>query len=782
MDALGLSVPARISVRELVEFAWRGGDLQSGAHFRSAHRARQGSDGHRLVQQSRPEGYQAEVAVNDQLVHEAGVVLQIDGRVDGVLAPPHRSEPLVEEIKTVQEDWDGSPRELHWAQARIYAAILSRRHQWELAEVQLTYLMLETGDLSVFRKTWTRDELDAFYQETSNIYLDQLADQALHIRRRNAALADLRFPFPTYRRGQEALTRSVYTSCCDRTNTLLEAPTGSGKTISTLYPALRSLAVTNRKRLVYLCARTSGRSAAELAAGLIRETDVPLRSLSLAARDQVCFVPPGEPRCDPLTCPYALGYFDRRREAIKAALEKETLTPEELRDTARQHQVCPFALGLDLTPWVDLVIGDYNYVFDPRIKLATLTEPGDDIEPLFLVDEAHQLVDRCRDMFSATLDSATYTALGRQLAKPLPNCKEAVEQINAAFGKLAAIAEDNRVSGPGGELLRGVRMFNREAEARLAKPFDTPCREALLEAYFQGLTFLKINEMMSDGGYECMIEPLRGNRGVRCKLLCADPSVPLRRHWDASTNILLSATLRPFNISKRLLGVTNAIELTAPPAFHPDQLGVFVRADLDTTYHQRQFTAPKVGRAIADFLKAHNGRYLVFFPSYQYLEQVLPHVKLPSGWHQQVQEREMDPDDRAEFLRAFSDQTALAAFAVLGGVFAEGIDLPGELLDGAVVVGVGMPQINRERDIIRSFYDAAFDGDPEGFTAAYLMPGMVRVLQAAGRVIRGENDRGTLLLIDRRYRNPAYRNLLPRWWNPVNCTERNQTQAVKRFW
>ncbi len=449
-----------VQVRELVEFALRRGDLGGERDFVGPNRALAGTRGHQRLQRSRPAGYQKEVRLCHD-IETADFILRIQGRIDGVLVtgegerprepklpgesaeiraradarpPAETTEVLLEEIKTVQGGWDGEADPLHWAQAKIYGFIYAHANALEHLTIQLTYLDLDTGELTEFRNRFTLAELSAFFEDTTAIYLDWLRAQHQWCQQRDKSIRALDFPFPHYRPGQRRLAVAAYRLLARGGRLFLEAPTGIGKTISVLFPAVKALGEGKLERIFYLTARTVGRAVAEKALADLRRAGLRLRTLTLTAKEKIC-LQEGQP-CDPLTCPFARGYYDRRKPAMRDALGREEITRPVLEAVSREHQVCPFELSLDLSTWVDVVVCDYNYVFDPRVYLRRhfAEEPGD---YAFLVDEAHNLVDRAREMFSADLDTREIQDVRRALKQAVPRCARALSRLTSAMRKLA---------------------------------------------------------------------------------------------------------------------------------------------------------------------------------------------------------------------------------------------------------------------------------------------------------------------------------------------------------
>jgi DNA excision repair protein ERCC-2 len=795
-----------VQVRELIEFVLRRGDLGAERRFVGSDRALAGIRGHQKLQRSRPAGYETEIPVEHTL--DAGeFTLQIRGRIDGLLATP--LEVLVEEIKTVQGTWARLADPLHWAQAKFYGFIHAHQNALDEIAIQLAYLELETSKVTEFRQVFAFAELSNFFDTTTAIYIDWLREQHRWCRARDESISVLAFPFPAYRPGQRELAVAAYRVLANGGRLFLAAPTGIGKTISALFPAVKALGEGKLERIFYLTARTVGRAIAEKALADLRQGGLKLRSLTLTAKAKVC-VRSGQP-CDPLTCPLAVGYYDRVKPAIREALGQEEITRPALEAVAQKHQVCPFELSLDVSVWADAVICDYNYVFDPQVYLRRhFAEDGGDYG--FLVDEAHNLVDRAREMFSADLHGREILEVKRAIKQAVPRCAKALTKLHSALRQLGgwvalsgapAEASDPSVElnlfpaqaplvsdGKGGgntsrelpgTLLPLVEAALAEAETWLVQNKPAGFRDDLLALYFRLHSFRRTAELY-DERYVTIIEDAPA---VKVRLYCLDPSHLLREALvRGKATIFFSATLTPVDYYRNLLGGTqedSLLQLASP--FPPENLAVLIHDRIQTHYKGRAESLGDVAGAIGSLVQRRRGNYLVYFPSYQYLNAVLAefqvrHPSIPVL----VQRPGMTESERDAFLASFSVEhgETLVGFAVLGGIFGEGIDLVGERLIGAVIVGVGLPQLCVERDLIRDYFQ---QHNASGFDYAYTFPGMNRVLQAVGRVIRSETDRGVVLLIDARFDEMRYRRLFPTWWKFVRVRHSSGLDdAVQDFW
>jgi DNA excision repair protein ERCC-2 len=802
-----------VQVRELVEFSLRRGDLGGERDFVGPRRALAGIRAHTRLRRGRPAEYEWEVPVCHEW--EAGdVVLRVQGRIDGLLTTP--AETRIEEIKTVQGFWNRTADPLHWAQAKCYGFIYAHQHELERITIQLTYVELDTGELTEFQGHFGYADLSAFFAEATAIYLEWVQESYRWRQRRDQSLRHLLFPFPRYRPGQRRLAVVAYRTLARGGRLFLEAPTGIGKTVSILFAALKTMSEGRLERLYYLTARTVGRTVAQNALANLRGAGMRLRTLTLTAKDKLCFQ--SGAACDAATCPFALGYYDRRRPAMRAALDCEAINREALEQLARQHQVCPFELSLDVSVWVDALICDYNYLFDPKVWLRRhFADRRGDFA--FLVDEAHNLVDRAREVFSADLDARELQAARQALRTSLPRCARALGRVISAMRDMSrragAAAEPSAppptveeldlfspappASGTGGlpardqargvlttgdlprPLLVAVESADQELASWLGRNEPAAFRDELLQLYFRLRAFLRTAEFY-DEHYVTIVEP---GPPARVRLFCRDPALLLREaQARGKATVFFSATLAPIDYYRALLGGTPddpLLQLASP--FPPENLAVLVHERIRTHLKARPQTLAEVVRAIGALVVERQGNYLVYFPSYEYLRSVQEHFQaLHPAIPLLAQRPGMTEAEREAFLAAFAAERrdTLVGFAVLGGLFGEGIDLAGDRLIGAVIVGVGLPQLSVERDLIRDYFEAQ---NGSGFDYAYTYPGMNRVLQAGGRVIRSETDRGMVLLIDTRFAQDRYRRLFPAWWQVRRVTSAKQIrEAASEFW
>lgn len=770
-----------ISVRDLVEYTLRTGDLN--LTFFSADRPVQAIRAHQAIQDSRPREYDAEVSIHHK-VERDGYRLNISGRIDGIYKYPGRV--IIDEIKTTRKPLEVVRREgsgVHWGQAKCYAYMYAVQNDLDKVDVQLTYFQIEQNKTTEILRTFDIKELKDFFDSLIIEYLAWADRITEWIELRDRSIGDMEFPFKDYRPGQDRMIEETAMSIEERAALLIQAPTGIGKTMAVIFPAVQAMAQSQARKVFYLTARTTGRNAAEQSLQILKENGLRIKHLSLTAKDKVCFNT--KKSCNGEECVYARGFFDRINEALRDAFDQDSFTREVVLAIARKHKVCPFEFSLELSLWVDCIICDYNYVFDPRVYLRRFFEDGDSGYVL-LVDEAHNIVDRSREMYSATLHKRPILALRKRLRTSLPSIYRSLGKVNSWLAKARKEMPENetriaREEHPA-DLCQQLRKFTQAAEQWLARNEPSEMREELLDVYFDARRFLSTAERYDAHYATCYVG---AGKDFSVRLFCIDPSPHLRAVLErSSAAIFFSATLTPVQYFMRLFGCgDDARSLSLPSPFPSEHLCVMVAGEISALYKHREFTKYEVARMISALVDQKKGNYLIFFPSYQYMKMIheIFQKRRPRA-HIIVQNRKMSEGDREKFLAHFDQRTDgyLTGFAVMGGFFAESIDLVGERLTGAAVVGVGFPQISLEREIIKAYFNNI---NGSGFAFAYQVPGMIKVLQAAGRVIRSEEDRGVVLLIDTRYTVAPYRLMLPKEWRPtfVNNVE-NVGTVLKKFW
>lgn len=743
-----------VAVRGLCEFTARSGDLD--LRFTPAPTAQEGVAGHQLVAGRRGPQYETEIALTGQFRH-----LAVRGRADGYDPVANR----LEEIKTHRGDLARQPanhRQLHWAQAKVYASLLCEARALREIEVALVYFDIGTQQETTFAEAHSAEALRAFFEDRCRDFL-AWADQELgHRKHRDEALAALAFPHPAFRHGQRELAEAVYKGAASGRCVLAQAPTGIGKTIGTVFSMLKAATPHALDKIFYLTAKSTGRQLALDTCALIRHSApaLRLRVLELTARDKAC--EHRDKACHGESCPLARGFYDRLPAARSESLACGSMDAATLRGVALKHQVCPYYLAQELARWADLVVGDYNYYFDASALLHMLAQAGE-WRVGVLADEAHNLVERGRAMYSAELDQAALRAVR---AGAPATVRKALEKVGRGWTALRKAQAQEALDGVPAVLSRTLKQAADAMEAHFAQAAPGTADAALQQAYFDILAFLRLAESFdAHSALEVTQSPARGGKAalnVRIQNLIPAPFLQ-PRFATARTATLFSATLNPPAYYLDMLGLpANTAWIDVPSPFHAGQLQVQVVRSISTRYPHRQRSAAPIARLIAQQFQARAGNYLAFFSSFEYLELVAAefaagHPAIPM-WRQA---RGMDEGQRKDFLERFVPGGAGIGFAVLGGSFGEGIDLRGDRLVGAFVATLGLPQVNPRNEQLKARLDAEFGA---GYDYAYLYPGIQKVVQAAGRVIRTTEDEGIVYLIDDRFARPAVRELLPQWW------------------
>ncbi|REJ09416.1 ATP-dependent DNA helicase [Halobacillus trueperi] len=746
-----------ISVRDLVSYVYRTGSIDE--RFQTNTALVEGTAIHQEVQKKYKVKDESEVFLEYEFQQE-GLNLKVQGRCDGLLDT--EEGPVIDEIKSTSRDLeeiDDTTYPLYWAQAKGYAFIYAAQEELQKIQVQLTYVQKKTKDKKRILRTFTYEELHQFMEETVNEYASY-ARILLHIReQKEKTVPDLKFPFPSYRDGQRKLAGSVYRTLEEKRNLFAQAPTGIGKTISTLFPAIKALQLEGVERIYYLTAKTITRATAEEALQKMGERGLKLRSVTLTAKDKICFQE--ETICQPDYCEFADGYYDRINGAIVDILLHETqMTRSVIESYARKHKVCPFEFSLDLTDVSDVIIGDYNYIFDPRVSLKRLM-PDRKKKTALLVDESHNLVERAREMYSASIAKESYESIATEWEGEEDSLVKVAEAIGKDLERFYSSTEEFiQLDQVPGELEENIERLISEAESLLQEDTEGERSERLMDVYFQSQRFLKILEYV-DEHYRLLGESTREGNFI-LKLYCLDPSHVLRETTKTfRSGVFFSATLSPFAYYKEMLGGTkDDYILHLPSPYDSSQIDVMI-TPLSTRYKSREKTVGELTKRLYEQVEIHEGNHLFFFPSYHYMEMVYREFKNFSPVDAVMQERGMDEERREDFLAQFEEGGRLVGFAVLGGIFSEGVDLRGDRLNGVAVVGIGLAPRSFEKELIKDYFNQK---GRNGYDYAYVYPGMNKVLQAGGRLIRSEEDHGSIQLVDDRFLSRKYLQLLPDDW------------------
>ena len=776
----------RISVRNLVEFILREGDIDNRTGGgQDPENMQMGSRIHRKIQRQMGSDYQAEVPLKTEIVCD-GFTLKIEGRADGLIHT--KEQVMVDEIKGVLRELDRvqEPAGIHLAQAKCYASMVAEQEGVDEIGVQMTYCQMETEEVKRFQYSYQSNELKAWFDEVIRQYEKWAKFQIEWRKARNASIKGIEFPFP-YRKGQRDLAVSVYRTILRKKKLFIQAPTGVGKTISTVFPAVKAVGEELGEKIFYLTAKTITRTVAEQAFETLREQNLKFKVITLTAKEKICFCE--ETSCNPDDCPYAKGHFERVNDAVyELLMQEDVMSREVLEAQARKHKVCPFEMALDVSTWVDGVICDYNYVFDPDARLKRFFAEGGAGGYLFLVDEAHNLVERGRQMYSAELCKEDFLAVKKLVKGEAPWFAKRLEACNKILLAMKKECENYKVLDNISHL--GIQLMNvlSEADRYLEECVDKEVRETVLDFYFQVRSFLNIYDGL-DENYVVYTEYQENGRFV-LKLFCVNPAANLQKCLDKGNSaVFFSATLLPIQYYKRLLSTEkDNYAVYIDSSFDTKKRLLMNGVDVSTRYTMRSREMyQRYATYIFRVVKAKMGNYLIFFPSYRFMEDVYQEFTqlLASDEEEMelvIQQQHMDEEERENFLRAFEmgREKSLIGFGVLGGIFSEGIDLTNEKLIGTLIIGTGLPQVCNEREILKSYFDQK---GLYGFDYAYRYPGMNKVLQAAGRVIRTEDDRGVILLLDERFQREKGKEIFPKEWADCErCRLDIVEEKIRLFW
>jgi len=787
-----------LPIRLLAELTTRSGDIDSRRSDPDS--MAEGARAHRLLQKrlaGKYESVRAELPLSLSLEHD-GYALELQGRADCLISDGEGD--IICEIKTTMYDiseLDPEDRSF-WAQAECYACIHALNTGAEEMRVRLMLYCIDADEIAEYEKRFTTEQLREKVCEILDAYVAWLKWSADWASLRDPSIELSPFPFESYRRGQRELAVACYKAMTGGKRLYIQAPTGVGKTISTLFPAVKALGRGACDKIFYLTAKVVARKAASDALVSMREAGFRLKSAVLTAKGSICFRE--KPNCTPEACEYAKGHFDRVDDALRDILEHEELcTREVIESYALKHRVCPFEFELDLSLYTDVVVCDYNYLFDPRVSLKRFFSSEQTGRWAFLIDEAHNLPDRAREMYSAALEKRSFTEV-KKLLKERAGAKTLIKRLNAVSKQFTGLGKLIEAEECGEDVIRGegfvrsdsdgifaglyeaVEDFIRESDRFFRKNGGAPVQQGddeLLALYFECMFFLKVRELFSES-YAAVVER---RQTVSARLFCAEPSGFIAAALDKGVAAAaFSATLTPLEYFKQLLGGREEDGAASIPSpFDRSRFMLMAASNVSTKYRDRERTCDEVAKLIYAGTSAKKGNYMVFFPSYSYMDEVFGRFcELYPQTDARRQSADMTPEQREEFLQSFSaeNEDSLVGFCVLGGAFGEGIDLRGDRLIGAVIVGVGLPQPELRQEIIREHYE------PMGFEFAYMYPGMNKVLQAAGRVIRTESDRGMALLIDSRFARADYRALFPTHWSGLRyiSSPEEAKALLEDFW
>jgi len=749
----------KLSVRNLVEYVYSSGSIDN--KFRTSTTMTEGTKAHKAIQSTYEETDQKEVFLKTEIEYEE-MKFVIEGRCDGLLF--RGNEVLIDEIKSTSRELTGIEEDsvpVHWAQAKVYAYIYAKDTNLSEISVQLTYIHIVSDEQKKFQKQFAFGELEQFVQELVEGYYPYANLMYKHRVRRDESISQLQFPFDTFRQGQRKFAGAVYQTISEKTNLFANAPTGIGKTISSIFPTVKALGEGKLDRMFYLTAKTITRQNAEEAFSQLKNKGLVFSAVTITAKDKVCFKE--NTLCQKDYCEFANGYYDRINEAVLDIFSHEKfINRATIEEYARKHTLCPFEFSLDLAFVADAIICDYNYIFDPKVSLKRFFDEHKK-NSVLLIDEAHNLVDRAREMFSAQLTKKPFLNLKREYkSSPI---HDSANKLNKYFIEVKKRCSENGqlvMKELQEDLVELLEKFVRCAEIELLQPTKSEDQQLLLDTYFEASAFVRISKLY-DERYVTYVEA--DSNDVFLKMFCLDPShllQQIRKRFRAS--IYFSATLLPLPYFMDMLGDSKEdYTLAIPSPFAKEQTEIFIQP-ISTRYRAREHTKQPLIEMLSKLVQERQGNFLVFFPSYQYMKSVYdifiatyPEIRTI------IQKNSMDEIEREQFLEEFKEDSTetLVGFAVLGGIFSEGIDLKGNRLKGVVVVGVGLPQLCLERDIIKDYFQSI---GKNGYDYSYIYPGMNKVLQAGGRLIRSESDTGVIVLVDDRFLTPKYQRLLPEEW------------------
>ncbi len=811
----------KVSVRNLVEFILREGDIDNRYAGTSKDAMQEGSRIHRMIQKRMGIEYEAEVPLKFLIDYEDYAV-QIEGRADGII---HRKDlVIIDEIKGTYRDLKHitEPVAVHLAQAKCYAYFVVCKEDLSQIDVRMTYCNIDTEEVKYFQNKYTKEELQEFFDRLMTEYKKWADFESQWKQKRRESIHALAFPF-AYRDGQKELAGHVYQTICHKKKLFIQAPTGVGKTISTVFPSVKAIGEEKADKIFYLTAKTITRTVAEETFSLLQQQGLCFKTVTLTAKEKIC--PLEETECNPEHCPYAKGHFSRVNDAMYDMLVNEDCFDRaKITEYAVRHEVCPFEMSLDMSLFSDAVICDYNYLFDPYVRLKRFFADGMKGAYLFLIDEAHNLVERGREMYSAQMVKEDFLAL-KKLVKPYhTKLEKQIERCNKELLILKKMHDQSDLPQTPGAFAMALSRLHSAINTYLEDHEDCPVRKELLEFYFQAGRYLDVNEQI-DENYITYTK-MQDDGSFCIRQLCVDPSARLGECMEQGVaSVLFSATFLPIQYYKQLLGGTaEDFEVYARTAFSPEQMNLLIGRDVTSRYTRRSAMEYRnIASYVHSIVSGKTGNYMVFCPSHQFLVDVydayLTYFYDPDKVECIVQQEYMNEDAREEFLSRFRgmgnpeaakpgtgnsetgnvsaenvpdsligkicmeieiEDRSIVGFCVLGGIFSEGIDLKGEALIGVVIVGTGLPQVCREREILLEYFEKQ---GKDGFDYAYRYPGMNKVLQAAGRVIRSVSDRGVVALLDDRFLQPAYQKMFPREWeHPQIVVMRNCQKSVEEFW
>ncbi len=790
-------IEAKVAVRQIVEFILRHGDIDSsGMGFRDPDAMQEGNRLHKKLQKKMGSNYSAEVplSITETIITEcAEIVLTVEGRADGIIHPVLKGEEMecIDEIKGVYREVMKmkEPDILHLAQAKCYAYIWADKKNLGKIGIRMTYGSLINDQIRYFQSEYKRETLKQWFMALISEYAKWIERDTFWKEHRNQSVKEIEFPYP-YRKGQKELVIGVYRTILREKKLYLQAPTGVGKTLSTVFPSVKAIGEGLTDKIFYLTAKTITVNVAEEAFSILSLEGLKMKVLTITAKEKVCILEKAE--CNPAACERAKGHYDRINEAVFDLLEEQNqIGREVLLEYASKYQVCPFELCLDAAIFADAIICDYNYAFDPNIALKRFFEGAKKEDFLFLVDEAHNLVDRGREMYSALLIKEEFLERKKETAGYSKKLSRRFQACNNLMLEWKRETEEFQIWNNHilEKFILELYRTMTECESFLQEYTRFAKKEELLNLYFAIRHFAAMYERM-DEKYK-VYTSFTSKGEFQVKLQCMDPSANLQMCLEkARSAVFFSATFLPISYYKQqLAGTKEDYAIYADTPFEKRKRLLLIAQDVSTKYTRRNTCEyDKIIEYVLKFTEAKLGNYLVFFPSYQYLQEIDNRIVL--YWKERFEQTEilrqtpgMKEEEKEQYLANFfkeGDIHTKIGFCVMGGMFSEGIDLKGKALIGAIVVGTGLPMVCKEREMFLEYYN---ERNGEGFSYAYLYPGMNKVLQSAGRVIRTTEDTGAILLLDERFMQRQYQSLFPREWYPYEVVNReNISDTLKKFW
>ena len=777
-DKIGNDMEIKASVREIAELLFGSGDLAGEEYLRR--RAEEGILIHKEHQSRYLAGDEKEVHVSYQEEGE-DYRLFISGRIDGVLKRGKKT--IIEEIKSTTRDLNIIDEETvpaHLAQAKLYAFIYFRNTKKRKIDIRLTYIQVQIKEIKRIDLVYSRSELEDFFRKTIGLYLEWLRKIAVHEETRNKSIAGLAFPFPEYREGQRELMGACYRTLMNKGILYAIAPTGIGKTAAVLYSSLKTIHQAGQK-LFYLTAKNLGKKIVLETVGLLMEKGLQAKTVEITAKDRICFLE--ERDCDPEKCPYAENYYSKLFPALQDIFLNENLYDREtITAYAKKHRLCPFEFSLDISNYSDIIVCDYNYAFCPRTHLTRFFDEGSPYIPLLLVDEAHNLVSRSQDMYSGEITKGAVLSLRKLLRENGIKLKQFQEVLNY-------FEEYEKETNPGDffvrelneEFVGAVERLVSLAERKLGEKKDVKNKAEIVRILLDFSRFYKMSDFF-DEDYVYTVG--RTEKNLRIAVNCLDASKFLLRTIKERTAgaVFFSATLYPIRYYQQLLtqGEDLCIRIDSP--FKQENLKLLAVDSVSTRYRDRKQTVSNIINIIRVLGRSKAGNYIVFFPSYEYLNLVHEELKNDSEFDFIVQKQDFTQDEREQVIGLFqnSEKTQIGLF-VMGGMFSEGIDYIGDMLSGVIVVGTGLPAFGGFNNVVRDHFERKFS---RGFDFAYTYPGFAKVVQAVGRVIRNESDRGVAILVDDRFASRKYLGLYPKEWSHIRFVSEPEElkKELEDFW